>query len=209
MCNLTKGLNMGKDFFQHKANDYEQNTNRVQNVRNIAEKITQEISFDKSMNIIDFGSGTGLLLEQIAPHVNKITAIDMSPSMNKKLLEKKEDLACELEIREIDLSKTKLEEKYDRIISSMTLHHVKDIKELFTDFYNILNPNGAIGLADLDTEDGTFHKEDTGVHHFGFNRDEILNIAKEVGFQNLKIQTASIIEKPYGTYPVFILTGNK
>jgi len=200
---------MSKDFFQHKANDYEQNTKRVQNVRNIADKTTQEVNFDKSMNIIDFGSGTGLLLEQIAPLVNKITAIDMSASMNKKLLEKKESLACELEVLQIDLSKTKLEKKYDRIISSMTLHHIKDIKELFTDFYNTLNDNGAIALSDLDTEDGTFHKEDTGVHHFGFNRNEILNIAKEVGFKNLKVQDASIVEKPYGKYPVFILTGHK
>jgi len=200
---------MSKDFFQHKANDYEQNTKRVQNVRNIADKTTQEVNFDKSMNIIDFGSGTGLLLEQIAPLVNKITAIDMSASMNKKLLEKKESLACELEVLQIDLSKTKLEKKYDRIISSMTLHHIKDIKELFTDFYNTLNDNGAIALSDLDAEDGTFHKEDTGVHHFGFNRNEILNIAKEVGFKNLKVQDASIVEKPYGKYPVFILTGHK
>jgi 2-polyprenyl-3-methyl-5-hydroxy-6-metoxy-1,4-benzoquinol methylase len=200
---------MAKDFFQHKANNYEQNTNRVQNVRNIANKTTQEINFDKSMNIIDFGSGTGLLLEQIAPMVKKITAIDMSPSMNKKLLEKKDILDCELEILQIDLATTKLEKKYDRIISSMTLHHIKDIKKLFTDFYTMLNDNGAIALSDLDTEDGTFHQEDTGVHHFGFNRDEILNIAKEIGFKDLKIQTASIIEKPYGTYPVFILTGYK
>ena len=34
---------------------------------------------------MDFGSGTGLLLEIIAPRVNKIAALDISKTMNKEL----------------------------------------------------------------------------------------------------------------------------
>ena len=200
---------MSKDFFQHKANNYEEDKNRVDNVKNIADAITNEIAFNKTMEIMDFGSGTGLLLEKISPFVKKITAIDMSPSMNKKLNDKKDLLDCELEILEVDLSKTKLETSYDAIISSMTLHHIENIKNILTDFYNILNENGTIALADLDTEDGSFHTEDTGVHHLGFNRNEIIKLAKEVGFKNLKIQDASVAYKPHGAYPIFLLTGNK
>jgi cyclopropane fatty-acyl-phospholipid synthase-like methyltransferase len=200
---------MKKDFFKHKSNDYEKDKNRVNNVQNIANAILNEITFDKSMNIMDFGSGTGLLLEKIAPCVKKITAIDMSSSMNKKLNEKKDILDCELEILEINLTKTKLEYKFDSIISSMTLHHIKDIKELFQIFYNLLNENGTIALADLDIEDGSFHTEDTGVHHFGFDRDEIVKLAQDIGFKNVVIQSASVAYKPHGAYPIFLLTGSK
>jgi 2-polyprenyl-3-methyl-5-hydroxy-6-metoxy-1,4-benzoquinol methylase len=200
---------MSKDFFQHKANNYEEDKNRVDNVQNISDSIIKEINFDKSMEIMDFGSGTGLLLEKIAPFVKSITAIDMSPSMNKKLNAKRDLLECELEILEIDLSKTKLEKKFDSIISSMTLHHIEDIKNILTDFYNILNKNGTIALADLDIEDGSFHTEDTGVHHFGFDRDEIVKIAESVGFKNVKIQDTSVAYKPHGAYPIFLLTGNR
>ena len=200
---------MRKDYFKHKANNYEQNKNRVDNVKNIANAICQEIKYDKTMHIMDFGSGTGLLLEKIAPFVDKITAIDMSPSMNKKLNDKRDSLGCKLEILEIDLSKVKLNKKFHGIISSMAIHHIKDVKNLFKDFYNMLHDNGTIAIADLDIEDGSFHTEDTGVYHFGFDRNELINLAKEAGFKNLKIQSASIVYKPNGEYPIFLLTGNK
>jgi putative AdoMet-dependent methyltransferase len=200
---------MSKDYFQHKANDYEQDENRVNNVDNIANSILKYTKFDKSMHIMDFGSGTGLLLEKIAPFVDKITAVDISNSMNKKLDEKRNNLGCKLEIIEIDLSKNKLHEKFDAIISSMTMHHIKDIPMMFKDFYDILNDNGTIAIADLDKEDGTFHTDDTGVFHFGFDRNMFLNTAKEAGFKNLKITTASTAQKPYGKFPIFLLTGHK
>ena len=200
---------MNKDFFQHKANSYESDKNRVDNVSNIANAIIKEIGLDKRMQVMDFGSGTGLLLEKIAPYVKKIVAVDMSASMNKKLNDKRDLLACELEILEIDLSKTTLDKKFDSIISSMTLHHVKDIRSILTDFYNMLDHNGTIALADLDTEDGSFHTEDTGVYHLGFNRDVLIKTAKDVGFKNVKIQNASIAHKPQGAYPIFLLTANK
>ena len=200
---------MQKDFFQYKADYYEEDNNRVDNVKNIANSILTEINFSPSMEIMDFGSGTGLLLEKIAPFVKRITAIDMSPSMNKKLNDKKSLLPCELDIVEVDLSKTKLDKKFDLIMSSMTLHHIENIKDIFTDFYTMLNKNGSIALADLDTENGTFHTEDTGVYHFGFDRDEIVQLAKNVGFKNIKIQSASTAHKPHGAYPIFLLTGTK
>jgi len=200
---------MSRDFFKNKAEGYEQDAKRLNNIQNIANLIKQEVSFDKSMTIMDFGSGTGLLLEQIAPQVNKIVAIDMSSSMNKKLESKRDDIECEIEILEIDLSKEQPNRNFDAIISSMTLHHVKDIEKLFRDFYEMLEDGSMIALADLDTEDGSFHTEDTGVHHLGFERDWIADIAKEVGFKDVKIQDASVAQKPYGDFPIFLLTGVK
>lgn len=200
---------MSKDFFQHKSKNYEDDKNRVDNVKNIADAIKQNIEFKKSMHVMDFGSGTGLLLEEIAPHVGKITAVDISKSMSNELEAKRERLGCNLEIVEIDLTKTKLDKKFDGIISSMTMHHIEDIQKMFTDFYSLLNDNGFIAIADLDKEDGSFHTEDTGVFHFGFERNEFLSFAMEAGFKNLKIMPASIDYKPQGQYPIFLLIGNK
>jgi len=205
----TQRSNMNKDYFENRSKDYEKDKNRVNNVDNIAGAIRENIELEKSMKIMDFGSGTGLLLEKIAPLVGKITAVDISKSMNAELAAKKEKLDCELEILEMDLSKSKLDRKFDGIISSMTMHHVDDIQSMFNDFYNMLNDVGFIAIADLDKEDGTFHKEDTGVFHFGFNRDEFLKAAEKAGFKNLQIISASTAYKPYGEYPVFLLTGNK
>ncbi|MDY8134276.1 class I SAM-dependent methyltransferase [Aquimarina sp. 2201CG5-10] len=79
---------------------------------------------------------------------------------------------CEIQILEMDLTTEKLNEKFDSIISSMTLHHINNVDELFKTFYTLLNDKGTIAIADLDTEDGSFHTTDTGVFHHGFDRKE-------------------------------------
>jgi len=69
---------MSKDYFSHKAHIYEQDNNRVDNVGNIADAISQQVTLSSQMHLLDFGSGTGLLLERLAPQVKKITAVDIS-----------------------------------------------------------------------------------------------------------------------------------
>jgi len=196
-----------KDWFVDKASDYDTNKDRTQNVNNIAQGILGEVSFSKRMKIMDFGSGTGLLLSKIAPYVGEITAIDISTSMNNVLKTKKID--CKIQIVEMDLTAEKLDKKFDSIISSMTLHHIDDVKGLFKKFYTLLNDKGTIAIADLDKEDGSFHTTNTGVFHHGFDREEFKSFAESVGFRNLKIQSISTAEKPTGNYSVFLLTGEK
>jgi len=200
---------LSNDYFELKAENYDKDANRVSNVDNISNSILSSIPFNKNMHIMDFGSGTGLLLERVALFVKKITAVDVSESMTKQLSEKIKNLDCEVEILQLDLTKTKLELKFDGIISSMTMHHIEDTQTMFNDFYAMLNDKGVIAISDLDTEDGSFHTEDTGVFHFGFDRKVFQDKAIAAGFRNVKIITASIDEKPHGKYPVFLLTGNK
>lgn len=200
---------MSKDYFERKAESYDSDAKRVSNVDNIANSILSSIPFNKNMHIMDFGSGTGLLLERVAPFVKKITAVDVSEAMCKQLGEKIKNPDCEVEILQLDLTKTKLEMKFDGIISSMTMHHIEDIQTMLNDFYTMLNDKGVIAIADLDNEDGSFHTEDTGVFHFGFERTAFQDKAIAAGFKNVKIITASIDEKPHGKYPVFLLTGEK
>ncbi|WP_338359111.1 class I SAM-dependent methyltransferase [Yeosuana marina] len=198
-----------KDYFSEKAKDYDTHKPRTVNVENIAKGILKESFFSKDMSIMDFGSGTGLLLTEVAPYVKKISAVDISASMNEVLKSKKDIIECELELIETDLTKEAFNKTFDAIISSMTIHHIKNVLELFRKFYSLLNKNGFIAIADLDLEDGSFHTTDTGVFHFGFDREEFLNTAKKAGFKDLKIETVSVVEKPTGKYPVFLLTGRK
>lgn len=197
---------MSRDFFEEKAGGYDRNTRRVQNVDNISGAIIRTIELQKTMRLMDFGSGTGLLLERIAPLVAKITAVDVSRSMNAQLAAKQQRLGCELEILEIDLETAEIDRTFDGIVSSMTLHHIRDIDALFRKFYRLLAPGGFIALADLDAEDGSFHTEDTGVHHHGFDRKALAGVAMSAGFRDVTVDSASVVHKPHGDFPVFLLT---
>lgn len=200
---------MSKDFFSNKAKSYDQVNYRVANVDNIASTVLSNVQLRSSMNVLDFGSGTGLLLEKIAPFVKTITAVDISNSMNQQLEQKRARLPCQLEIIAMDLSTGNLNKVFDGIISSMTMHHIEDTKAMFAKFYSMLRVDGFIAIADLDSEDGSFHSENTGVFHTGFDRDELHTMAEAVGFVNVEIIPASIARKPQGDYPVFLLTAIK
>ncbi len=200
---------MSKDFFAQKAAVYEKDQRRVDNVNNIATAIIERVKLDKGMRLMDFGSGTGLLLEGVAPQVGKITAIDVSKAMNQQLAAKRGKIGCELELLELDLTTADLDRQFDGIISSMTMHHVKDIAAMFGKFHDMVKPGGFIAISDLDTEDGGFHTEDTGVHHHGFDRETFAGAAWSAGFQDVVVTTASIMRKAQAEYPVFLLTGYK
>lgn len=197
---------MTTDRFAHKAGSYEQNPSRVDNVVRIAETVRSILRLDPTMRIMDFGSGTGLLLEQIAPHVGHITAVDVSPSMNGQLRAKLNQLPCGVDIVEADLTARDLEQRFDGIISSMTLHHIQDIDAMLRRFHDHLVEGGFIALADLDPEDGSFHDEDTGVFHAGFEREALAARARAAGFRDVRTSDASMVHKPQGNYPVFLLT---
>ena len=199
-----------KDYFAGKAHTYENNAARVTNVHTIADAILEKTIYDReNTHLMDFGSGTGLLTSQVAPYVRKITTVDISASMNEVLREKMDAMACEIEMRECNLVTTELEECYDGIISSMTIHHVEDVQALLRKFYRLLKSGGTIALADLDKEDGSFHTENTGVFHFGFDQNEFAAWARHAGFEDVNIEIVSSAKKPYGEYPIFLMTGYK
>jgi hypothetical protein len=65
-----------------------------------------------------------------------------------------------------------------------------------------------VALADLDREDGTFHKpEITDVHHLGFERRAIRELLAAAGFDGLQDETAFVHRRNDREYPVFLITG--
>ncbi len=200
---------MNVDHFANKSKSWDMNSKRVQNAKSIAELIVKNMALKPSMKMMDFGAGTGLLSHFIAPHVDSIVAVDNSPSMLEKFQEKSSEFDCKIEILQLDLSEQEIDEKFDGIISSMTIHHLEDTKRLFEKFYAMLNKGGFIAIADLDSEDGTFHSDNTGVFHFGFDRAVLEEIAKEVGFGEVKFELANKIKKPHQDFTVFLMTAIK
>jgi len=200
-------MNTKKDLFAHKSKTWDTESGSAQTAKAIAELIIKNIKIDSTMEVMDFGAGTGLLGYFVAPHVEKLVAVDNSPAMLLEL--KNKDFPCELDVLEKDLSVESIDKTLDGIISSMTIHHLEDLEALFAKFYGMLKPDGFIAIADLDTEDGSFHFDNTGVFHYGFERDILQVLAQKVGFKEVKFETASTIDKAKGIFTVFLMTAMK
>ncbi len=198
------------DLFAKKSKSWDMKSRRVQNAKSIAGLIVKNIKLHKEMVVMDFGAGTGLLSYFVAPYVGKIVAVDNSPSMLKEFQAKEEMFACQTEMIQTDLTTQRLEgQRFDGIISSMTLHHIEDIEQLLKRLYEMLHQGGFVALADLDSEDGTFHSDNSGVFHTGFDRNMLEGIATKVGFEAVHFETASIIKKPHRDFTVFLMTAQK
>ena len=197
------------DHFAHKSKSWDMNSKRVKNAKGIAELIVSNIKLNKSMELMDFGAGTGLLSYFVAPFVKKIVAVDNSPSMLVEFENKCDEFSCETEVVEKDLSKDTLERKFDGIISSMTIHHLEDTPSLFSKLYNMLDAGGFIAIADLDSEDGSFHSDNIGVFHYGFDRHMLTEYAQKAGFRDVTFSLASTISKPHADFTVFLMTAVK
>ena len=197
------------DLFAHKSKSWDMNSKRVQNAKGIADLIVKNIKLNKSMELMDLGAGTGLLSYFVAPYIRKIVAVDNSPSMLLEFENKCDEFSCETEVIEKDLSTDTLDRKFDGVISSMTIHHLEDIPLLLSKLYNMLDEDGFIALADLDSEDGNFHSDNTGVFHYGFDRKLLAHYANEAGFKNVSFSLASTINKPHAQFTVFLMTAVK
>jgi len=198
-----------EDLFAHKSKSWDMNSKRVQNAKAIAKLIVKNIKLDDTMEIMDFGAGTGLLSFFVSQKVAKVVAVDNSPSMLEEFKKKSREFASQTEVLAKDLSVDTIDRKFDGIISSMTIHHLENISSLFEKFYTMLNDGGFIAIADLDTEDGSFHSDNTGVYHHGFDRKSLQSIAENVGFKDVHFDLASTIKKPHCSFTVFLLTAVK
>lgn len=194
--------------FDKRAKTWDSGDIRVNGAATIADAIKEKITLKKDMDIMDFGVGTGLLGFIIAEDVKKVYGVDTSTQMLAKLQEKN---SSEVSIEAIhqDIVKEPLSQTFNGVVSSMTLHHVEDLKAFFDVIYKNINDDGFIAIADLESEDGTFHSDNAGVFHFGFEDKELCKIVEKSGFKNVKFENINTINKPHRDFGVFLLTATK
>lgn len=198
------------------ADTWDEEPRRVKLAEEVTAAIRREVPLTRVMEALDYGCGSGLVTLGVRPFVRHITGADSSRGM-LDVLEKKvrEQGLHNVTTWLIDLeNQGPLTGSYDLIISSMTLHHVHDVKELLAKFVRLLNPMGWLALADLEAEDGSFHDNPAGVHHHGFDKVYLRDEFIANGLNDVSLVTAATVDKPsHGgirhSYPVILAVGRK
>lgn len=209
-------INTKKRNFDQEAASWDQVPRRVKVAQDIAHSMIQEITLTPDIDVMDFGCGTGLLTFSLQPFVRSITGVDSSQGMLDVFKTKiKEQNLNNVKAEFIDLDNGDvLTGSYHLVVSSMTLHHIKNIAPLLEQFYSILLPSGQLAIADLDLDDGQFHSNNEGVFHSGFNREDLHTMFIDIGFRDVQHLTAAQVEKPVGDdrtrlFSLFLITGRK
>jgi len=198
--------------FDIKAAEWDKSNMHLDRARTVASEIMKQIPLTAGMKAMEFGAGTGLLSFLLRDQLKEITLVDNSAGMVKVLREKLDAVDAEnMRVLEIDLEHDDYTDgRVDLIYTLMVLHHVNDVETIIRKFSEMLNPGGHLAIADLYTEDGSFHGEGfTG--HRGFDTATLSALLEKYGFSNVSHQKVYVIDKITADnsrkqFEVFLLT---
>ncbi len=176
----------------------------------VADAIRANVALTPTTRTIDVGAGTGLLGFALADDIGDLVLAEPSEGMRDVIAEKiAASGRADATAIPFDLTGGPPPgEPFDLAISLLVLHHVADTATALATIRDLLVPGGRIAIADLDTEDGTFHDADAeGIHHLGFDRVALGELAREAGFVGVEFRTAMEIVDDDRQFPVFLLLG--
>ncbi|EXJ67412.1 uncharacterized protein A1O5_09425 [Cladophialophora psammophila CBS 110553] len=168
------------------------------------------------LDVLEIGCGTGLLSLILAPYVKRLAAVDAAEGMIDVLKTKLEGpgtpqnivpvavLLEDPEDRQLPPADEKEPDgkrlKFDLITSHLVLHHIPDLKTVLTTMLGCLKEGGSVALTDFENtgpESKRFHAKSRmgGVERHGIHRDTMAALMNEVGFVNVRVETAWTMDK--------------
>ena len=177
-------------------------------------EMKKNTNFTKTMDVMDFGCGTGLVGLQIAPFVRNVTMLDTSANMLEELGKKlKHNNAPNHNIKVVkgDFTTINQEEpgkQFDVIFSLMALHHIDKIDELLKELQSNIKSGGLLIIGDLKEEDGSFHGGDK-VAHNGFDIPTLVQRMENQNFAVVSTKIYNTLHKADKKYEQFILIAQK
>lgn len=200
------------EYFNERAKTWDDDPMKTARAQAVAEGIRKHVPLAADMSGLEYGCGTGLLSFALQPYLQQVTLADSSPGMLAVLQEKIEASGiANMRPLKLDLTSDLLpQERYNVIYSLMTFHHIPDTDRILSDLYKLLACPGYLCIADLDSEDGSFHGPDFSGHK-GFDRATLAQQAKNAGFQNAEFSSVFTIHKgtPPKEFPVFLMVAEK
>jgi len=198
--------------FDERAADWD-TPRRVARAAEAAHTIEAAIDIPPGCRTIEVGAGTGLLGLALRPRLGPLVLADTSDGMlaeaNRKIRDRHLD---DVRAVHFDLATDAppAGAPFDLVVSLLLLHHVKDTRAALAGMHRLLAPGGQVAAIDLDTEDGSFHSPDAeGVHHQGFDRVQLAELARDAGFADVRVGDGHPIDDEGRAYPMFLLTARR
>jgi 2-polyprenyl-3-methyl-5-hydroxy-6-metoxy-1,4-benzoquinol methylase len=177
-------------------------------------------------DVLDLGCGTGLLSLPLSSSVRSVTAVDAAEGMIAALHMKLSDPATKVtNVRAVSVlledpndpairtdpvdDASDQPRRFDLVVSHLVLHHIPDMHAVLRTMLGCLKPGGRVMLTDFENfgpEARKFHPEYKmeGVERHGIGRADMEELLKEVGFVDVKVETAFELDKAVEMVP-----GNK
>ena len=201
--------------FDIKAKTWDMNAMHLDRSRAVAAEMGKMIPLRNDMKVLEYGAGTGLLSFQLKDSFASVTLLDSSEKM-VEICREKIAVSGDPHMKTLlmDLQHQDLHEQFDLIYSQMVFHHVVDIEGMIGKFHTLLSTGGYVAIADLYSEDGSFHGMDVTDVHRGFDIEKLARQMEMKGFRNVQHKKVYVMKRSseqgsVKEFPTFLLVGQK
>ena len=158
--------------YDDRAATWDDDPDRRARSQTVAKRIHELVRPTTATRVLEYGAGTGLLGFALKPYVGHMTLADISDGMLEQVRRKIAASGMpDVEWRKLDLTTDPLPaQRWDLVALQLILHHILDTDRILKALHDVLEPDGVLVVADMDLEDGTFHRE-AFEGYFGFERE--------------------------------------
>lgn len=146
---------------------------------------------DPKWTVADLGCGSGDVSRLLAPHVERVVAVDQNEAMLKAARARLSDtpnvdfMACDLEaLTEVG------EWKVDAAVLSLVVHHIENPAAVLNEAAKILRPDrggGVLLVIDMLAHDREEYRRMMGHRHLGFSPSGITEMMEEAGLGRVRV----------------------
>jgi ubiquinone/menaquinone biosynthesis C-methylase UbiE/DNA-binding transcriptional ArsR family regulator len=141
-------------------------------------------------NLLDLGTGTGRMLELLAPRAARAVGVDQSAAM-LALARARIDQAGlrQVSLRQGDIYAPPVEsDAYDLAVIHQVLHFLDDPARALVEAARALAPGGRLAVIDFDAHDQEFLRDEFAHRRLGFAGDEVEGYLAEAGLTGIRAE---------------------
>jgi predicted TPR repeat methyltransferase len=195
--------------FDDRAATWDDDPAKVERAQEVARVLRATVPLDRSMRMLEYGAGTGLVTHALRDSVGPVTMADTSAGMRKVMDDKiAAGAITDATVWDVDLATEPVpdhDESFDLVVTVLTLHHIPTLEPVLAGFADLLADGGHLGIVDLEEEDGSFHADGFDGHH-GFNRVALAASLADAGFSDVEFRPCHEIVRDGHVYPLFLAT---
>lgn len=165
---------------------------------NYHKKFIKLLDLEPGMRVLDAGCGQGVVATEIAKRHNvEVVGITVTPHevKNATRMARKNRVDSQVSFSAQDYSRTNFKDSsFDRIYTTESLSHARDVKQVLVEFYRILKPGGMLVCAEYEMDYKNFDSEakrlaDLVKEHaainaiYQFGKGEFEQSIKDIGFR--------------------------
>lgn len=182
--------------------DYAEGWDTNEDVREYSGKAFSEllkVTDLEGLRILDFGCGTGLLIEKMAPFADSIIALDASEKMCAVLKKKSlinVDVVTEYLTDDLVQKEPLLQQPFDLIVASSVLAFIDDVEGTLRLLKTLLHNKGVLVHWDW--------KKTEKEPDFGFDAEYLENVYEKAGLHVVSVSESFSLESEHGQMDVLM-----